>query len=231
MAKIYRDYNISDAILLEHSEGLVEVIDNNISEFTKFDTTIGSDYSASIKRSIDDVYGVKSDNVIVDEMSAKTDLLLSVLGECNKAYITIAFFVRKAFPGDRNMANIFGANDIANVRKNQERMVPFMHTLEKNVAEYRDALITAGCNETVINSLPELRNKLLRANNDQELFKNERNVHTRERIVRLNALYKKVVIISEIARIIFADNEPLLKRYRLPSPVGSTNNDYDLLAD
>jgi uncharacterized protein (UPF0305 family) len=210
---------------------LVEVIDKDTPLFSKFDTTINSNFSQSIKDAISRVYEIKSDTVIIDEMSAKTDLLLSVLGECNKAYSTIAFFVRKAFPGDKNMANIFGANDIANVRKSQEKMAPFMHILEKNVANHRDTLITAGCNEDIINSIPNLRERLLKANSDQEIFKNERSAHTRERIIRLNELYRKVATISEIAQIIFADNEPMLKKYKLPSPVGSTKNSDNLLAD
>ncbi len=231
MAKIYRIYNISDAILLEHSERLVGVIDKDIPKFSKFDTTINSSYSGSIKIAISKVYEIKSDTVIIDEMSVKTERLLSVHGECNRAYSTIAFFVRKAFPNDKNMANIFGANDIANVRKSKERMAPFMNTLEKNVAEYRDKLITAGCKEDVINSIPNLREKLIKASNDQDRYKNERNIYTRERVIRLNELYKKVAILSEIAQIIFADNEPLLKRYKLPSPAGTTKNNDNLLAD
>lgn len=231
MKKIDRRYNIPDALLIEHAEKTVEVLPRDLGNFSEFDTTIDSAYPDSIREAIAGVYSVKSDNVLIDEMSAKTETLYKALGKCNRTYSTIAFFVRKAFPNDKSMANIFGANDIEKVRKSQERMIPFMHSLRKSSEKYRDRLISAGCRAEVIDNIPVLTEELTKANIEQEVFKTDRGLQTRERVTKLNNLYQKLLPLSEIAQIIFNDNNVLLETYLIPKPPGATKSKDNLLTE
>ncbi len=81
----------------------------------------------------------------------------------------------------------------------------------------------------MIDSLPTLQQKLFEANNNQEMFKKERGKVTRERVEKINILYDHLKTISDIARIIYADNPAQLEKYLFPTPKSSTNSSDDLL--
>lgn len=148
---------------------------------------------------------------------------------CNGAFRSVKYFVLKAYPDNVAIHNQFGFNDIRKVRQNQGRMVIFMGDFIKVTDAHKEKLIEEGCNAALLDKLPSLLTDLQDSKTDQEVFKKERGVITQERIEKLNELYKLLVPISEMAQIIFADDEARLKSYLLPSPKSSTNSADDLI--
>ncbi|WP_430818051.1 hypothetical protein, partial [Carboxylicivirga marina] len=164
-----------------------------------------------------------------DEMTEKTQAVYDAAAGCNSAYRTIISFAVKAFADNKAVQNQFGANDINKVRKDHTRLVVFMGDLIKVVNKYREQLISAGCSELLIDSLPQLHSQLIEVKTAQELFKKERGIITQERVEKLNNLYDLLTPISEMAQIIFADDEARLARYLMPRPKSSTNSVDDLI--
>ncbi len=229
MPKNERLFTVSDATLIEHADTVKASLPDDIAEFTSFDTTISAEYPNTIAAAIDAVLALKSDQVIIDEQVEKTQNVNEAMGQCTNAYRTVAFFVRKAFNGNRAVQNQFGLNDIEKVRNNQPRMILFMEELADTVQKYQADLVAAGCNEAVITSLPQKAEALRTANTEQEKFKKDRGLLTQERVEKLNELYKLLVPISEIAQIIYADDPARLARYMLPKPKGSIDAPDDLI--
>ncbi|WP_439183354.1 hypothetical protein [Carboxylicivirga taeanensis] len=222
MKKTERTYNLSDAVLLRYGNRIAEVIPEDFEAFKTFDTTFPDSYQADLKTSLASVMALKTDMVIVDEMAEKTQAVQEAMAACNSAFRTIKFFVNKAFPGNTAVHNQFGFNDIAKARRNHGTMLLFMGDFTKVTQSYRTALLEAGCSEGLLDSLPQLHQELQEAETAQELFKKERGLLTQQRVEKLNELYKLLTPVSEMAQIIYANDEARRARYSLPSPNAST---------
>ena len=104
-----------------------------------------------------------------------------------------------------------------------------MRSLATTVAKYKDQLIEVGINPEIIDSLPFLHQELTEANNEQENYKKERLSLSHERVKRLNKLYDMLLYVSDMAKIIYADNPTQLNKYKMPTPRTSTDSEDDLL--
>jgi hypothetical protein len=229
MNEIIRKYTFEDSLLLETASRIASSLPEDIRDFQNFDSTMGQHSIDNILASLDDVFTIKTDQVVIDEMAELTGKVNQKMAECNTAYRTVAHFVRKVFKDQKAVQNQFGLNDIDEARNNHPKMIVFMKSLADVAAKYKDKLIEGGINPSVIDSLSILQNELYEANNEQELFKKERGKITQERITRLNQLYNQLRPINDIARIIYADNPAQLAKYTLPTPKSSTNSQDDLL--
>ena len=229
MSKNDRVFNISDATLVQHGQKVNNTLTDDIGDFTGFDSTITNTYPTNIKIAVDAVLEVKKDDVVIDEMNEKTEATNQVLSECNTTFKSIAYFVRKAFKGNKARQNQFGLNDIQKARGRKGEMILFMKSLNATVEKHKKELIAAGCNPKLLNSLPDVLARLIQASVVQETFMNERAVITQQRVSLLNSLYKLLVPVSRIAHIIYADNQAMLAKYALPRPKSSSDSSDDLI--
>jgi len=229
MAVNDRDFTISDGRLMEYGTSVASFLPDDLADFSAFDSTFNHSFIDNLRESMEDVRAVKSDDVVVDEQSEHTDKVREKMEQCNEAYTTVAFFVRKAFDDNRSVQNQFGMNDISEARNNQLKMIQFMQSLAKTAARYKDQLVEGGINPEVIDTLPQLSEELEDANNRQEMFKKERPGITQERVKRLNKVYHMLSYVSDIAKIIYADNPAQLNKYKMPTPRTSTDSEDDLI--
>jgi len=224
-----RKFNITDGRLIEHGNSVVSFLPDDLEKFKAFDNTFGHPFIDQLKAGIDAVNQIKSDDVAIDEQTQLTDRVRESMEKCNEAFKTLAFFARKALDGNESIQNQLGFNDIAEARGNQRKMIEFMGSLAKTAAKYKDQLTEAGMNPQVIDSLPELHQELTEANNEQEMYKKERPSLTYERVERLNKVYDMLLYVSDMAKIIYADNPAQLNKYKMPTPRTSTDSEDDLI--
>ena len=230
MNKLERNYKLTDANLQQFGATVGETLPQDITAFQLFDSTFPDTYPQTIKDALANVQAVKTDMVVIDEMAEKTQAVYDAMAACNTAFRTVQFFVQKCFPGNAAVHNQFGFNDIRKVRNNHARMLVFMDDFIKVTTQYKTQLIEGGCSETLIDSLPELLDKLQRSNIEQEMFKKERGLITQERIEKLNELYSVLLPVSQMAQIIYADDSARMSRYRIPTPKSASDSEDDLIA-
>lgn len=224
-----RKFTITDGRLIEHGTTVASFLPEDLEDFSAFDSTFGHPFVDKLKAGIEAFNQMKQDDVVIDEQSQFTDEVNEKMAKCNEAYKTVAFFVRKAFDGNDSIQNQFGMNDIREARDNQPKMIQFMGSLAKTAARYKDQLVESGINPKVIDTLPQLYEELSEANNRQEMFKKERSAITQERVEGLNDLYDMLLYVSNMARIIYADDPAQLNKYTLPRPRTSTDSADDLI--
>lgn len=224
-----RLFKFSEANLLEHAAVVAEMYPKDSKAFIAFDSTFTPKYGSIIKKAIAKLVSQKSDQVIIDEMAAHTDLVLDAMADCNQSYKTVAYFVRKAFKGNTAVQNQFGFNDIRKVRDSQAKMVLFMEQHANTAKSYKENLVAEGCQQELIDQLMSKAEKLKNANITQEMFKKERGIITQERTQMLNEVYLLIKPLSEVAQIIFSDDAAHLAKYTLPKPKSSQNATDDLI--
>jgi hypothetical protein len=224
-----RSFNIQDVELIQHAEVMAATLPNEIDKFTAFDNTITIDYPAKIQDALAQYNTIRPDMLIVNEQAELTLIVNNALAECNTAFKTISFFVRKAFINNNAIRNQFGFNKIEKVRHSQTKLIPFMETLADTALKYKTNLMEAGCNESIIDSIHPLAEHLKVANIAQEKAKNERSVISQDRVNSLNTIYQLLKPIHEIAQIIYTDDQAQLSKYSLPKPKSSNNNADDII--
>ncbi len=92
-----RLFKMPEAHLLQFSGVVVSMYPIDVATFSAFDSTFTIDYGATIKNAIDVVTALKSDQVIIDQMTEHKQNVLNAMGKGNTDYKTISYFVRKAF--------------------------------------------------------------------------------------------------------------------------------------
>ena len=229
MDKIYRKSPLPDAVLYEYGSKVAMSLEDDLADFSAFDSTINRGFIHTLQDALGGVREVKKDEVMVDEQTQLTDEVYQKMAACNEGYKTVAYFVRHTFDGDTGIQNEFGLNDIKGARNNQPKMVFFMDSLAKTAAKYKDQLVKGGMNPDTIDALPRLAEELHEANQRQEQFKDERAELTQERIKRVNTLHAPLARISDIAKIIYADDPAKLSKYLMPTPDSATNSEDDLI--
>ena len=210
-----RLYNYTDAAMIQHAETVNVSLTEDIADFTSFDSTVTETYPTSITSTLTEIKAIKSDQVVIDEMAALTEATTQKMQECSKSYNVIAYFARKVFASSPAVQNQFGLNDYKKINRNQPKMVLFMYSLASTAASYATELVAAGCNQSEIDKLPTLASELKDADTAQEKFKKDRNLITQNRVIKLNELYKSMVQLSDIAQIIYVDNQAKLAKYLL----------------
>ncbi len=224
-----RIFNFGDAQLLSFGGVVSKNLTNDLHAFKAFDSTFADDYPHIISVAIEDVMSIRTDNVVIDEMTELTETVNETLSQCNVTFKTIRFFVKKVFADKMPVQNQFGLNDIDKVRKNVPKMIVFMKDLDGMVQKYKSELIEGGCSEAVLDSVKPLGEKLSADNVNQEQFKKQRGVITSNRVEKLNQLYSILKPVNDIARIIYTDSQEQLVKYTFPRPKSSNNGDDDLV--
>lgn len=224
-----RLFKFSDAELIQHAEVTAESLPDDIDDFIAFDSTIEAGYPTKISEALAKHNAMKPDALIVNEQAELTQKVNTAIANCNTTFKTILFFVKKAYANNMAVQKQFGINEIEKVRKNQPKLVLFMETLAQTAAKYKTDLVTAGCNQAVIDQLPTQAETLRTANIAQEKSKKERSVITQERVAVMNEIYSVLKPIHDITQVIYSDDPARLAKYSLPFPKSSNNNPDDLV--
>lgn len=230
MSKLERNFKLTDARLQQFGATVCETLPQDLLDFQAFDSTLPDNYADSIKAAIESIQTVKTDMVVIDEMAERTQAVNDDMAGCNTAFRTIKYFVMKCFPGNTAIHNQFGFNDIEKVRKNHARMLVFMRDFTGVTMQHKAKLVEAGCSEALVDSLPDLVSQLQNSKTEQEVFKKQRGLITQERVEKLNDLFDLLNPISDMAQIIYADDEARLNRYRFPTPKSASNSVDDLIS-
>jgi hypothetical protein len=212
----FRNFNVSDARFLEHSEVLVASLSVDLPDFTAFDPAIDGDYVTQIQQAIADSRTIPVDDVVVDKLGEQTENVVKALEDCYNDYKTLSYYIKKAFKSSPAVRNQFGLNDIKKARKSQPLMVVFMQTLADVAAQYTEELTQAGCPAELITGLPEKAAALHNSNIDQEEFKHTRAYKTRQRVLLLNKVAELLRPVYDVAAIIYAGNQQKLDIYKPP---------------
>jgi hypothetical protein len=107
---------------------------------------------------------------------------------------------------------------LSNITHSQTKFIEYMEQLAEVSDARRDALIAAGCNPELIDSLPDVAAAHKNANRTQEKFKKDRLVITQDRVKYLNNLYKLLSRIDSAAQLVFRTDPARLAKYSLPRP-------------
>lgn len=92
-----------------------------------------------------------------------------------------------------------------------------MNAFYQIVDDNQDALLTAGVKQELIDELKDNAEALSKADAEQESSKGGRSNATQARVIALNALYARVLMLDQVSDVAFDDNPAKVAYYDLPS--------------
>lgn len=213
----FRNYNITDADLIEQAKTVHGNLCEYIDTFTAFDSSINGGTTEQIAILTKQAENNLPDHVIADRQVQLTDIVKGKMKECRDHFQLLSYFIKKAFPESASIRNEFGENNYGKVRNSQSKMILFMQELNSVAVKYQQELTDTGAKQDYIDKISQLHNDLNQANEDQELYIGKRPVLTEERVKILNDLWKVLIQISRASKIIFASEPAKMKLFLFPT--------------
>jgi hypothetical protein len=211
-----RSYSCSDTLFITWAGQATNLIVKEHKHFELFSPYFHPDRYKEIQALYEEVINIPSDNVFIDIQAKATDSLNSASEEATKFYQACKFDIEMIFPNDKHIWNQFGFNDYEVTRRSPRNTFMFFSDFLLIANLHKESLTTGGWTEENFTKIQEHRDKIKMLMDQQtECIVNRGNA-TDKRVVTINKMYEKLARYLKAAKIIFADNEEMLKWFKFP---------------
>lgn len=210
--EIKRAYLGSDAFMTESARVIYNLANDDLANFTAFDSTINAAWMADYLADVEAAETVVADSAISDQQVQTTENVLSQMDLARAKYNEVKYFVQKAFPDSPATQGEFGLNDYMDARRSESKMIQFLDEMHKAAVKYKTELTDAGYTAK-IGDIQTIRTSLLDKNTTQEVFKKQRPKLTEDRIKILNAAYERLTQVNAAAQIIYVTDYAKQKQF------------------
>lgn len=213
-----RRYDIGDPEMLAAARRFYSRLAKLILRFFNFDPeAFPPEYLEMFKTVIQNASDISSDQVYIDMQAKETQDVIQKMKECLDALRFNRYYVKKAFDGDQCRVDQFGYNDLAEARKNVDKLIRLMRDFVTQNEKYRDKLTAAGMPQERQERMSELHQELIKEANEQDDMIDLRHEKALDRVDALNEVWDHMVVINDVAGYIFYEEPELLELFRLPT--------------
>jgi hypothetical protein len=203
--------------MLQEATVKIEFAIEDVGPISSFDTKMDLPFFTICKNRLAAAKLIPTDNVVVDQVAQKSDVVKGLLNDSRNAFQDLKHFINKAFEGNNNVKKEFGYDDYEDARKSQPKMIVFMNQLTITVGKYNTRLTDQGMPAALATRISTLAKDLEAANKEQEVSKSERSGATQDRIMAYNNVWKDLQVICSAGKRAFSTNYAKYRRYILYS--------------
>lgn len=175
-------------------------------QFAAYDPDFNEDYIDDFSNLIDAADAFPTHETMMDLLSQKTETYKVKMTVARKIYKWMKPYIEKAFPDSKKTWNTFGYDNYDAARNNQKELPDFMKNLHYVATMYAVQLNAAGFTQDKIDEIQSSYQDLVIASDEQEQFKMQILKATDDRIEAMNAMWRPVMLISRIGKMIFEDD-------------------------
>jgi len=148
------------------------------------------------------------DYVAVAEQASQTSTLENLMAQGRTLFQTIMLYTELAFPGDSAILRLFGQPQYDSARTSQLKLPVLLRTTYTQVSkpEYQAALIMKGLKPEDINALQTLAQNITDQDIAQQKAKKDRSLAASQRIETMNAVWEKMALVCQCAKLVFQDD-------------------------
>ena len=212
--KVVRLFSGKDAEMIQKSRIRRENFLADLEAFVKEDPDFDEPFAENWLSLIEECASFTTNKQAKAEQTAKTNVLLKLMKDSISESERLERFVDKAFPNNISVRNEFGFKKGLS-KISQEEMIDYIKHLYETAKKYQTELVNSKYSSERIESLNTLYVNLYSADTAQEEAKQNIPELTRDRIEKLNELWKINETVSKAANIIFKDNPEKKNRYKL----------------
>jgi hypothetical protein len=218
MAKgVKRLFKLTDEALLERAYLFHDAVEGELAAFTSRIPWLDAAWLNAYKNEIDDAKAFPTDKSVTLSLKVLTSDVNQVMHQSYAALQTLGGYAVLAWPTDVARQRAFGQNNWRLARRNSLKLQEALELAHSTATslEFKPALLAKGFAQAEMDGLITLFNQLKQFNNGQEGSKLERTVSTRDRISRLNAIWKHMQSINTCASIVWASDASRSARYTM----------------
>lgn len=212
-----RFYHVSDPNFIAFASQIINLIEEEKAKFEAFSVYFTTDSLQALNINFQQANAIPSDKVHVDIQAKATEDTRIELDKCGKFFQRCKFDIEMVFPNNKHLWNQFGFNDYLEARKSAKNMFMFLTDFHLISSLHKDKLMESAWTEATYASILEHKDMLKLSMDRQTKSMVDRGRATEERIASLNGLYEKLAVYMKAAKIIFAENEELLKWFKFPA--------------
>lgn len=217
-----REYSLSDHQLVMSSSVVHSSYCENQTTFQEFDPLVYSDtFADDFQEAITEASNQLSDEFVLKEQKQETWEVKKITSDCVGALKVLSYYVDKAFPNDSLMRDRFNLSGIITRSRIVDKFVTYLFDVIAVVEMFSTELADEGYTSDKASELLVLVDELNDQRRQQKEMKIYRSKCTSERVISMNALWKRLVEINKVAEIVFEDIPEKKKLFELPRRIHS----------
>ncbi len=202
-----REFSMEDTLLIQKCRTLRGHFLNYTVRFSAFAPDLNATFAANWLALIEECESTETDETVMDQLQQYSSDLDEAKKQGFIAANSLEFYVKSAFPDKKRILEEFGFTERKKARAAQFNQYMWMVVMKKIAADYSAELAAAGMPATFLSDFDATTQNLLQRETDQEYFKHLRIRYSRQRIEKMNTLYKYCTTINRASQSVFY-NEP-----------------------
>lgn len=211
-----RNYQFSDAQLIRIGSEIKNLLPLYMRQLSEHTPAINEDFLIHFQRTLKEAKSVPATDSLDEEISLLEQETKQKMEQACIVFRSLRLYIQAAFPHDRRVWEQLGFCDYQRASTSRGDMLMKLQELQRLVEKHRAPLQTVHCPPDYYWQIRVLRGELLSMG--QKL--NQKQVEQKRiqslRLARMNALYAKVLLISDVARKVFTDQPEVFELFKLP---------------
>ena len=214
-----RNFKKTDEEMLQQADVKLASFIEHKGRFTALFPNLADPFADDWAITITNARALMPDYASVAAQSGETSALQALMDQGRTLYQSLLLYAQIAFPKNAALLKLLGQPQYNTARDSQLKLPGLMRSAYSVAAkpEYKEALVASGMKETDIELLDTLAQRILDQNLAQEKAKKNRSVDSGQRIQAMNAVYEKMSLVCQCAKLVFQDNAVLYNLYLLDS--------------
>jgi len=222
----YRQSPLRDDKLITHTSVVKEHFITHREAFANFNSTVfHAAYPDEFQGKINLAEQTISDGFILKTQVRHTNKVEEHKGELVRELASIDFTVKRAFAQDPSIVNEFRLNKISEMSKNIDSLIGFSKDVHVMIQNYQTELIAEGFTNDKTDHFKKKIEDLDKLRRIQVEAMHTRPLYTKDRIMKMNQLWKQLGELKEASDIIFADELEIKALFALPKASTRSSDD------
>ncbi len=227
--EVVRLFNKTDEEVLQQSDVLLDSFQKNKTAFIERFTQLSDPFADEWAQCTLIARAVPPDYATVSEQANQTATLENLMDQGRTLFQTVMLYVELAFPNNPAVMRLFGQSQYNSARNNQLKLPILLRTLHTQLMkpEYYQALIAKGLRFEDIERIESTAQNIITQDIAQQNAKKDRTQTAHQRIAAMNAVWEKMALVCQSAKLVFQDDATtynlfLLTDSETPKPDDST---------
>ena len=216
-----RNYQFSDAQLIRIGSEIKNLLPLYMRQLSDHTPAINEDFLIHFQRTLKEAKSVPATDSLDEEISLMEEEIKEKMEHACIVFRSLRLYIQAAFPHDRRVWEQLGFCDYQRASTNRNQMLMKLQELQRLVEKHRAALQVVHCPPDYYWQIRVLRGEL--QSMGQKL--NQQQVEQKRlqslRLARMNALYSKVLLISDVAKKVFTDQPQVIDMFKLPKQLAT----------
>lgn len=214
---VLRSFRQSDEEMLQQAEVKQASFKENKGRFTDRFPNLADPFATDWTLTITKAREMLPDYLSLATQAGETTTLEALMEQGRNLFQTLVLYAKIAFPKNTALLKLMGQSQYESARGSQLQLPSLLRTAYSVASkpEYKPGLIASGMKEADIALLDTLAKSIVDQDVTQEKSKIDRSLDSSVRILTMNAVYEKMALVCQCAKLVFQNDAALYNLFLL----------------